>query len=411
MSKIVIVDGYTKPKQVSQIRSYFPSEEILLACAYTRQPLTEPKQRNLQQFDILYDLTTEDGEKRLKQDSPNVVCVTCTQERDMEAYIKTQRLCNFISAEQETKYRNVINKLAFKFEMTKIAPELVPNVHLVTDELLTKLDTLTYPQVIKPSCLAGSIMIKVVNSEDEFKAHYENFAESMRLIGTEHYQKEIDIITESYISGPQYSVNTYIDKDGHVTLCPITRVVTPQEFGIDDTYSVLQHTTDELSAKQVESLNHSVQKVVDHFQIKNTSAHFDSVYHEGQWKFFEVGLRIGGNRQKLYEYAYGMDHFGNDIRNRLGQEVIIPNLSKSVCILQKASTQAGNLKSIEYTRSITKEKEPLVLESKLAKIDKVVVPVCQGGGTITRHFVTGKEPEEVIKTARKLFADIRFEIE
>lgn len=410
MSKIILVAGYTKIKHVQKIRAYFPGEEVVLACAYTRQPKTESKQKYIALFDKLYDLTNTTDLERLETDAPQVACITCTQERDMEVYIQAQRLCNIINEEQKAKYTSVINKHTFKKEMQVSHPELVPDVHLVNQELLEKLDTLNYPLVIKPSGLAGSIMISVVRSPAEFIAHYENFAVRIQEIANEHYLKTVDIIAENYITGPQYSVNVYVNAEGTITFCPIIRIVTPQEMGINDTYSVMQHTTAELADEQKKALEEAVEKVVAYFQIKNTSAHFDSVYHDGQWKFFEVGLRIGGNRQKLFEYSYGMDHFGNDIANRVGRKIQIPEMKRSVCVLQKAALEHGVLQSISYTRNITKEKSPLVSEDKLGKVGAVVGPLSQGGGTITRHYIVGKEHDEVMKLSNELFDSIHFEI-
>jgi len=410
MKKIILVAGYTKLKNISKLRSYFPGEEVILACAYTRKPSTPSKEKHASKFDVLYDLTKEADIARLIHDSTDIACVTCTQERDMMVYIQAQRLCNIITDQQVKKYTSVIDKYSFKDEMKHVHPELIPETHLVNDELLQRLDTLTYPLVIKPTGLAGSTMIHVVRSSEEFTEHYEAFSGKMREIANEHYLKNIEIIAESYITGPQYSVNTYIDAQGVATFCPLVRVVTPQELGFNDTYSVMQYTTSEVTDEQRDALENAVKKVIAHFDLKNTSAHFDSVYHNGQWKFFEVGLRIGGNRQKLFEYSHSMDHFGNDIKNRVGDVIKIPEINKSVCVMQKAATHHGTLQAISYQRNVHSEKPPLVIEDKMAKIGTEVGPLSQGGGTITRHYIVGTNHEEVLNTSKSLFDSIKFEI-
>lgn len=410
MAKTILVAGYMKISYIQKIKSYFSGEEITLACAYGRQPKTEIKEKFLTHFDVLYNLTVETDIERLKNDASTIDCITCTQERDMVAYIQTLLLCNKITEDEAAQYHTVIDKHTFKESLRTSHPELVPEHNVVTEELLSKLDTLSYPQIIKPSGLAGGIMIRVVHSPEEFVEHHKRFSSQMQKIATEHYSKKIDIITESYIEGPQYSLNVYINADGEVTFCPLVRVVTPQELGIDDTYSVFQYTTDEITSTEKDSLEEAVKTIVNHFGIKNTSAHFDSVLHDGQWKFFEVGLRIGGNRQKQFEYSHGMNHFHNDIINRLGMKVVIPEKKKTSCILQKTATTSGVLKSISYTRKITSEKSPLVIESKLAKIGTDVAPLSLGGGTIARFFIVGKEFNEVMDSTRILFDSIQFEI-
>jgi len=410
MSKTILVAGYTKKKNISKIRSFFQDETVTIACAYIRKPISLPKQEYLELFDVTYDLTNAADCTALSIDSKNINCVTCTQERDMSAYIQALLLCGKITNEQSVLYTTVINKNTFKESIRKIHPELVPVHHVVTPELLEKLDSLTYPQVIKPSGLAGSIMIRVVHSSKEFKEHYQNFAEKMKEIAREHYAKDIEILTENFVKGSQYSVNTYINATGKITFAPIVRVVTPQDMGINDTYSVFQYITDELTDAEILSLETAVGKIVSHFNIKNTSAHFDAVLNNGQWQFFEVGLRYGGHRQKLYEFSHHIDTFKNDILNRLGCNIIIPKQKRNVCIMQKCVTKSGMLKSISYTRTIKKEKSPLVIEDKLAKIGSEVIPLSLGGGTITRHFIIGTELSEVLSTSRELFDSIQFEL-
>lgn len=410
MAKTILIAGYTKLAFIRKIPSYFPGEEVNVLCAYTRQPVTPSKQKNLDLFDATYDLSTQHGQEQLAAIADTIDCVTCTQERDMAVYIQALHLCNKITKEQVTQYSTIIDKHSFKTILSKEFPELVPDVHIINEALLERLEELSYPLVIKPSGLAGSIMVHVVHTPAEFREHYEACAQTMHSIANEHYLKEISIIAESYITGPQYSANVYIAPTGTITLCPLVRVVTPQEFGISDTYSVLQYPTTEVSDALQDSLTKAIQNVVSTFGLKATSAHFDCVLHEGQWKFFEVGLRIGGNRQKLFETSHGFDHFGNDIQNRLGKKITIPESRKQICVMQTAAITSGTLTSISYTRTIATASLGLISEDKIAKIGMPVKPVSLGGGTITRHYITGKEIAAVLETSKKLFVSIQFDI-
>ncbi|MFT5036906.1 MAG: hypothetical protein ACI9VM_000475 [Candidatus Azotimanducaceae bacterium] len=410
MQNIILVAGYTKQEHLEIIRGCFSSENIVLGCAYHREPKTDSKYEYLQKFDVLFDLKQPADIEKLQYQAENVLLVTCTQERDMEAYIESLALCGKISEEQKQLYIAAVDKHTFKAELSKTHPELVPGAHVVDDALLQKLDTLSYPQVIKPSGLAGSILVRIVDSPEMFKTHIDSFAESMCTIATDSYEKSVDVITEEYISGPQYSVNVYINAKQEITFCPISRVITPQEMGQDDSYSALQYTTDELDNQTLDALYEGVKKVVQHFDIRSTSAHFDSVLHASGWKFFEIGLRIGGKRQELYTLSHGMNHFKNDILNRLGRPTVIPSQKNTVCIVQKAAVTEGTLNNISYTRTIQTEKPPLIKEDKMAKAGNVVMPLSHGGGTISRHFVWGKDHTEVVEAGKTLFHSINFDI-
>src|SRR3989344_2042351 len=336
MSKIILVAGYTKKSYLSKIRAHYKGSNILLACAYSRRPHSEVKTAYLSYFDVCYDLEIKADRDRLKLDASNVLLVTCTQERDMIAYIDAQLLCGKITDEQAHNYRILIDK--------------------------------------------------------------------------EIYQKQIHVIAEAFISGPQFSMNVYVDRAGKITFCPLVRVVTPSELGINDTYSALQYTSDELSSEEVEQLKNAITKIVNHFKVTCTSMHFDCVLHHGQWKFFEAGLRIGGNRQKLFELSHGMDHFLNDLLNRTGTSIQIPHRIKTACIVQKAAVTHGRLLSIGYQRLVDSLQKTLITEGKIAKIGKETGPVSTGGGTSTRHFVFGKDQAEVIAVSTKLFSDITIKL-
>ncbi len=410
MSKIIIIAGYTKNSYLKKIRTHFKESEYILACAYTRQSNSDIKKNYLELFDSTYDLTNPADKKRLKEDAESILLVTCTQERDMTAYIEAQLLCGKITDEQAHNYSTLIDKEFFKKSLQKKFPELVPDIHTVTPELLCDLESLTYPLVVKPSGLAGSALVKIVNNAAEFKFHYETFSGLMARFGDEIYHKKVSVVAEAYLSGPQYSMNLYVNAVGEVVFCPLVRVVTPGEFGIDDTYSALQYTTDELSAADLTNLHDSIKKIIAHFKVKNTSMHFDSVLHNGEWKFFEVGLRIGGNRQKLFELYNGMDHFMNDINNRIGKTITIAARERTACIVQKAATKHGTLKQIQYTRTIDELDSSIVTEDKISKIGKVTGPVSTGGGVITRHFVYGKVQDQVVLVSKRLFNEIKIEV-
>jgi hypothetical protein len=410
MSNIVIVAGYTKKSYLSKIRSYFENSDTIVACAYTRQPYTEAKEGYLALFDTSYNLNKQTDRDKLKDLAPSVKLITCTEERDMVAYIEAQLICGKINDVQAHNYTALIDKEYFKKSLQKIYPQFIPDLQVITPELLLQLDSLTYPIVIKPTGLAGSTLIKIVSNAEEFKTHYESFSDTMLKFGKEIYQKDIHIIAETYISGPQFSMNVYVNKEGAVTFCPVVRVIPSNELGFNDTYSALQYTTDELSTEELETLKDSIRKIIVHFKVTCTSMHFDCVLNNGQWKFFEVGLRIGGNRQKLFELSNDMDHFLNDLKNRLGETVVMQDKVKSACIIQKAATIHGTLTKVSYSRVITAPEKTLIIENKISQIGKVTGPVSTGGGTITRHFLSGKDHEEVIEVSKRLFDGISFEL-
>jgi hypothetical protein len=264
---------------------------------------------------------------------------------------------------------------------------------------------------MKPSGLAGSTLVRVVHSPQECLDYISYAAPTIQKLSKNIYHKAVYMIAEEYIAGAQYSVNTYIDAAGKLTICPIIRIITPQELGINDSYSALQYTTEELTLPQQTALRLSLEIIIDRFQLRNTSAHFDAVLTKQGWKFFEVGLRIGGNRQDFFEKSHGFDHICNDINNRLGRPLYLPGRLKTACLVQTAATHTGTLREISIPRTIETARPVLIVEKKLSKTGKLVAPLSHGGGTITRHLLFGEDHETVVAACYHLFAHISFTID
>lgn len=408
---IVLIAGFTSSKNLAVIKDYFKNQNIVFMCAYTRPPMSDFKKGYLEKFDDTFDLTIKGETERLSKIKKKILLVTCTQERDMEVYVDILFYVGKINESERELYKKVNNKKDFKEELSKEYPELVPQYKVVTEELLGKLDTLSYPQVVKPTGLSGSSFVHIVHTPGEFLDFYKTYETELKENSKIFFDRDSTIISEDFVEGPQYSINVYVNSSMQITTCPILRVVPASEIGENDTYSVYQRTLqDELGTTELDLLQSALEKIVKHFSIKNTSAHFDAVLTKDGWKFLEVGLRIGGKRHKIFELSHGFSHLENDLENRMEKTIVISEQKTHVCIVQKASKKAGILKGIEYTREAISEKNPLIMEDKLSKIGKEVAPVSLGGGTIARFIIKGKEYDAVLALSKKMFESTKFDV-
>jgi ATP-grasp domain len=396
--KIILVVGYSKISYLKSIKKDPLFSGTKFICAYTRRPTTPGKIHYLETFDELFDLTIENDQAKLAALGPAISAITCTQDRDIIDYINVMLLTHKITAAEHLQWLCVSNKHTFKEKMREQYPELVPY-----SKLIQKDEVPTLPAIVKPLGLAGSAFVALIKNKEAY-AEYLAFT----LVDNEGQPrtKQIQFITEEYIAGPQYSINTYVTASGKITFCPIIRVVPAMELGIDDNYSALQYVTSELTEEQTKQLHASIEKIVSFFSIHSTSAHFDVVYDGQDFKFFEVGLRIGGLRQEMFIETHDVNHFSNDIRNKLGHNITIPPQKKSLCIIQKASAAVGIIAEINYSRSITAEDRPLLSEHKFRKFDTVVKPVKVGGAVTARFLMSGTDGSAVLTESHRLFENI-----
>ncbi len=400
---LCIIAGYAKASFVDAQRTVALTHGHELAVAFERRPETESKQQYLASMQHTFDLTTEAGRNALAQ--ADVAAVTVIQERDMDTYLRTLTIANEITTNQAAKYTALANKRTFKQSLQLKHPTLVPNVHSLTTENLDAVaKDLTYPTILKPTGLSGSAYVLMVHSPQELTDSYHAFAGAINERSQQTYNRTSEIIVEEYVRGTHYSVNAYIDSSGQITYCPIVRVVPAFELKINDGYSVYQYVTDELHDTNRSELENAVQTISQHFALTKTSAHFDMVLTKHGWKCLEVGLRIGGNRHQMFEKSHGFSHYKNDLRNRLGEQIVIPELKGSVCVMQKAAEHEGVLEKITYERIVNQVDTPMIEEMKLSsKYNEIVKPVSAGGGTLTRHLVFGKKDSDSYAEAKRLF--------
>lgn len=381
---------------VQEARNLFPKETHRLICVYTRKPNSEKKVSYLSLFDEVYTLDS------LPINLAEIIeVVTCTQERDMETYIELLRLVSMIDEPQANLWTRAINKRLFKETMREIEPSIVPFVLPFDKD--DRGNSIEYPAVIKPTNLTGSSFVAVVRNKDELNQYLKdigNYESAARDLG-----RSPELVVEEFVSGPQYSMNVYIDKGGKIVYCPIIRVIPAFEIGISDTYSAIQYNTI-LKEDEMESLRRTISTIVTAFRLKGTSAHFDCILSTTGWRVCEVGLRIGGNRQQLFLLSHGFSHFSNDLYNRVGKEVNLGTLKNTVAIVQKAPYNDNPILGINYR---AKRAQGIYFHlDKLTDSPEKSSPVSKGGATVFRAFLAGEKEEMVIAEAKELFESVSF---
>lgn len=393
----IIFAGFSLADYVEEAISLFPKETYRYICVYGRIVNSDKKRAYLSLFDETYTLDTLPADL-----AETIEVVTCTQERDMDIYIALLKLTGKISEKEANLWTKVINKRQFKETMSEVDPALVPQVALF-DTIDYPRDLIKYPAVIKPTNLMGSSFVSVIHSSDELDQYLKNISEYEYLI--KKIGRQPELVIEEFVSGPQYSMNVYINKTGEIIYCPLARVIPAFEIGINDTYSAIQYNTT-LPAADMDSLRQAISTIVSTFSLHGTSAHFDCIFSPTGWKICEVGLRIGGSRQELFHSSHGFSHFKNDLYNRVGKEVDLGMLKNTVAIVQKAPYEAVSMSDLSY--ETTKEAGVSFHLHKLTEAPFKSVPVSQGGATVFRAFLSGENEEAVISSAKELLASITF---
>jgi len=258
-----------------------------------------------------------------------------------------------------------------------------------------------FPMIVKPTNLAGSLFVQICYHEDELqKALGVGFRKIQKAYENDGRLETPKILAEQFMEGDMYSVDSYVDSRGHIYHCPLVRVKTGRDIGHKDFYGYLQVTPTVLKKETIERAQTVTEHAIHALGLRSTSAHTELMKVDSDWKVVEVGARIGGARDILYELSCDIKHTTNDILIRMPKKPVIPKKCKGYAAYMKwfaskegVITEMKGIKKIEQLESFHK----LNINKKIG--DKSVF-ASHGGRSVFNLYLYNSERS-------KLLADIR----
>jgi len=258
-----------------------------------------------------------------------------------------------------------------------------------------------FPLMIKPAGLAASLLVTLCYHQEELETNLQNTVKKINQI----YKKkkgrgEPQILVEAFMEGVMYSIDSYVNQRGVVYHTPLVHVRTGRSVGFDDFFGYSRVTPVALKPHKVEAARKTAEKAIEALNLRSTTCHTELMKTEDGWKVIELGPRIGGFRQEMYELSYGIDHSTNDILIRIPKK---PVLTKKVrgytAVLQFYAHKKGRLQNLGGINRVRK------LES-FSRIDikKKIGDMCnfaRNGDDPVFHIILFN------KDRSKLLADIR----
>lgn len=186
-----------------------------------------------------------------------------------------------------------------------------PHFYLIKE--LFELNSIThFPSIIKPVDSSASRGVKKVNNEDELRGQYDV---------ARKFSKKGMVIVEDYISGREFSVETYTQA-GSTTVVAITEKLTIGEekgFFVENTHIVPARITTEEHSLIV----NEVLKAVDVMKLDNCPTHTEVKLNESGVYIIEIACRLGGDyiTSDLVPLSSGVDMLENLINLSLGMTI------------------------------------------------------------------------------------------
>lgn len=334
-----------------------------------------------------------------------LIAVTCRSESNIPSFKKIIPHIPYVNTPTELSLGWTTDKIRMRQLLRGYDKAISPKFLVAKDASSETIDTIEkkvgFPLIIKPSGLAASLLVTLCYHREELEPA---LAKTVRKIKSIYKKKngrgEPRILVEEFMEGSMYSLDSYVNQRGVVYHTPLVHVRTGRAVGFEDFFGYMRMTPVKLKPHNIEPAKKVAEKAIEALGLRSTTCHVELMRTEDGWKVIELGPRIGGFRQEMYELSYGIDHSMNDILIRVPKKPVISKKVKGfTAVLQFYSKEKGRLVKIEGTIKVKK------LESfKRISIKKKVGDMCD----FARN---GDDPVFDIvlfnKDRSKLLADIR----
>jgi len=277
----------------------------------------------------------------------------------------------------------------------------------ITEKIATKLK---FPVVVKPAGLAQSILVNLCFHEEELeKALRVTFKRIRSIYKSRGSSEDAKVLVEQFIEGKMYSIDGYVTSRGKAYFCPVVDIKTGRDVGFDDFFGYQQSTPTTLGKKSVSDAQDTALKAVHALGLRNTSFHAELIRSDSTWKVVEVGARIGGFRQQLYEQSYGFDHGLNDALIRIPEKPIISRRRRGYSAAMKFfAKKEGKLSKLKGTKKAA-ELDSFVF----IKVNKKIGDMCRfaksGGLSVFNIMLFNKDKSKLLADIRRLEQMIKIE--
>ena len=254
----------------------------------------------------------------------------CREETAIQDYAKILRLVKgaYTQTPESLEVSTVKSSMRERFLSfdPSISPQFV-ELKSMSDYDEEKIKSLSFPVIVKPTGLNSSLLVNKCAEPSELRALVQKtFAELEAIFAYHHGTGAKSIIIEEFLTGKLFSIDAYVDSNGSVTCLPPIRYITSNEVGKEGFYCYRSKTDHGLTDSEISAANECADKAIKAVGLVNSSVHLELCETASGWKIIELGPRIGGGRQVLYNKAYGFDHFYNDLLIHYGKQPIVSQL-------------------------------------------------------------------------------------
>lgn len=369
------------------------------------------------EFQIICDTTSDIAlQKALSPYKDELLLVTCRGDNYIPILSHVIPHVPYLKTPSPTSLLWATDKLWMRRRLYFHNKKITPTYTLVSDTSSASLkkieEKVGFPLIVKPTGLGASRLVSIVYHKTELKDVLKKIFRKLNSVYKENdYNGEQKVLVEQFMDGEMYSIDGYVTGKGKVYFCPLVHVKTGRSIGFDDFFGYQQGTPALLKKENVEEAEKVAQEAVHALALRYTTVHIEIMRTEHGWKIIELGPRIGGFRQKLYHYSFGIDHGMNDLLVRVPEKPIIPKKVLGHSMAMKFfAPKEGRLKKltgIKKSQELTSFKKIMVHK----KIGELCRYAKHGGSSVFDIILFNKERSKLLADIRRLEQMIKIETE
>jgi len=413
----ILIVGLVSPgvaKSIVQMNKKYGFKFKYILITDKNPTLKEKETTTLFHYHLVVNFSSEKSiTEALAPFDDSLLAITCRSEAEIPHFKKLLPHLPYLRTPTPDSLDWSTNKIKMRKRFRLYDKKITPNFLVVEDSRKATLKEIekkiNFPLVIKPSGLAQSLLVSVCYHQEELEKNLRQIFRKMGRLHKERGNHNPEVLVESFIEGDMYSVDAYVNSRGKVYFCPMVGVTTGKQIGFDDFFAYRTITPTSLNKNSIKDAEEVSTKAIHALGLRSVTAHVEILKTEKGWKVVEVGPRVGGFRQKMYELSFGIDHTANDILIRIPK---VPKLSRRTKgytlvfkIFAKKEGKITNLTGIKKVQ-LLKSFNHITVNKKVG--DKAIFAK-NGGKSICNITLFNKDRSKLLADARRLEQMIKIE--
>ncbi len=345
-----------------------------------------------------------------------LLAISCRGEDYMEMFARVIPFVPYLRTPTTESLRWASDKLSMRRRLYTYNKKIAPEYTVVSDTTKASLERIEqkvgFPLVVKPTGLAASRLVTICFHKEELETNLKKVFKKINSVYEETGGNwKPQVLVERFMDGDMYSIDAYVSGRGKVYFVPMVHVKTGRSIGFDDFFGYQQMTPTGLNKESTAAARDVARQAIKALALRSTTAHIELMKTESGWKIIELAARVGGYRQQMYEYSYGINHTANDILIRIPEQVHIKRKIKGHTVYMKFFAKKegylSKLIGIKRAQELKSFKEIIVNK----KIGDLCTYAKHGGTSVFNILLFNPEKSELLADIRRLEQMVEIETE